>query len=47
MKRFVNCLIVAILLASAIGVVNLIADDDPPPTTTTITPLPPVPPELP
>jgi len=45
MKKLLGSILLAVVLISAIGVPNLVADDDPPPPTTTGTnPLPPVPP---
>lgn|GEM_PF-3240308 len=45
MKKFLSSILLAVVLISAIGVANLVADDDPPPPTTTGTnPLPPLPP---
>lgn len=48
MKKFLGSILLAVVLISAIGIPNLVADDDPPPppTTTGINPVPPPPPPI-
>ncbi len=47
MKKFLSSILLAVVLISAIGIPQLMADDDPPPPTTTGTnPLPPPPPPI-